>query len=87
MLFTSPEFLILLLATLALYYATGSRRAQIAVLTAASFVFYAWESPGLVFLLLMSIAINVVTSHRIACGAPELRKAWAVAGVVSSASS
>jgi alginate O-acetyltransferase complex protein AlgI len=51
------------------------------VLTAASFVFYAWEQPWLLTLLIASIAINVVTSYRVAKSGPARQRFWAIAGV------
>lgn len=81
MLFTSIPFAVLVLVTFLLYYAPPLRRWQVLILTAASFVFYSWEAPGLVFLLIMSITINVVTSYYIARGNPAHQKFWAVMGV------
>jgi len=81
MLFNSSAFVILVLVTLALYYLPALRSRQVWVLTASSFVFYAWESPWLLSLLIGSIAINVVTSYRVARGPMSSQKAWAVAGV------
>ena len=82
MLFTSLPFAVLVLVTLLLYYAPPLRSWQVVVLAVASFFFYAWEAPILVFLLMFSIAINVVTSYYISRGNPGHQKAWAVAGVL-----
>lgn len=84
MLFTDPSFVLLVLVTWCLYYLPATRRWQLWWVTAAGFVFYAWESPGLLSLLLASIAVNVVTSHRVAHGRPSLRLTWAVAGVATN---
>ena len=69
MLFNSWEFLILLLITVPLYYLPmgGSRRRvwQIALLLAASAVFYAWEEPRLLILLAFSCVANAVAVERI----------------------
>lgn len=83
MLFTSPEFAILFALTFALYYMPPLRRVQVPLLIVASLVFYAWSQPALLVLLLISIAINSVTSYRVAFE-PQLgrRKQWATAGVV-----
>lgn len=81
MLFTSLPFVVLVLTTLILYYAPPLRSWQMLVLTLSSFLFYSWEAPILVFLLMFSIAINVVTSYYISRGNPAHRKFWAVAGV------
>lgn len=66
MAFNSVEFLILLGVTLGCYYAPPFRRQQIRVLLAASLVFYAWESPRLLALLVGCILVNAVLSHRLA---------------------
>lgn len=81
MLFTSLPFAVLVLITLLLYYAPPLRSWQVMVLTVASFIFYSWEAPILVILLILSIAINVVTSYFIARGKPSHQKFWAVMGV------
>ncbi len=81
MLFTSFPFLVLVLITLLLYYAPPMRSWQAMVLTAASFLFYSWEAPLLVILLIFSITINVVTSYYISRGDPVRQKFWAVTGV------
>lgn len=82
MLFTSLPFAVLVLITLLLYYAPPLRNWQILILTVASFFFYSWEAPILVFLLIFSIAINVITSYYISRGNPAHQKAWAIAGVL-----
>jgi len=81
MLFTSFPFLVLVLSTLLLYYAPPLRSWQVLVLTVASFVFYSWEAPVLVLLLIFSITINVVTSYYISRGNPARQKFWAIMGV------
>lgn len=60
MLFSSQAFLLLFLPlTLAAYYAmAGSRRARVALITFASFVFYAWWDPRFVPLLAGLIVLN-----------------------------
>src|SRR3982751_2340177 len=82
MLFNSIPFVILLLATFGLYYLPGMQRWQVHVLIAASFVFYSFERPVLLLLLLASIAINVVTSYLIAVDKKSRQRFWAVMGVV-----
>lgn len=81
MLFTSLPFVILVLITLLLYYLPWFRSAQVWLLTAASFLFYAWDAPALVILLVASILINVVTSYQVSKGRPAWRKFWALTGV------
>lgn len=58
MLFNSFPFLVLLSAAFVLYYLPVFRNAQTGVLIAASFVFYAWELPVLLLLLVASIGFN-----------------------------
>ncbi len=82
MLFTSFPFLVLVLITVLLYYLPPFRRWQPLLIILASFVFYSWESPYLLTLLVVSIVINVVTSYLIARGDPARQKFWAVMGVV-----
>ena len=81
MLFTSLPFVVLVLITFVIYYLRPLRSWQVPVLTAASVLFYSWEDPILVFLLIASILINVVTSYKIATGPKGSQKAWACAGV------
>ncbi len=82
MLFTSIPFVILVMLAFAIYYLPPLRRWQIPVLTVASFLFYSWEVPVLVFLLIASIFINVWTSYKIATGKKSSQKFWAIAGVL-----
>jgi len=69
MLFNSWEFLILLFATMILYYLPitgGARRVwQVSLLLVASAVFYAWEEPRLLALLFASCLVNAVAVERI----------------------
>jgi alginate O-acetyltransferase complex protein AlgI len=70
MLFNSWEFLILLLATFALYYAPWSRGQhgkawQVTVALVASVVFYGWEDPKLIGLLAISCVGNSIATGRI----------------------
>jgi alginate O-acetyltransferase complex protein AlgI len=81
MLFNSVPFVILLAITFALYYARFLRAWQVLILVAASFVFYAYEQPVLLSLLIASIAINVLTSYWIAVDQPSRRRFWAISGV------
>src|SRR5438046_6496670 len=81
MLFNSVVFVILVLVTFGFYYLPWMRRWQVLVLVAASFVFYAYERPILLLLLLASIAINVVTSYFVAVDKVSRQRLWAVLGV------
>jgi alginate O-acetyltransferase complex protein AlgI len=65
MLFTSPEFAVLLVATFAAYYLCRAAAAQVGVLLAASLIFYAWSEPWLTILLLLSATITNTTAFRI----------------------
>ncbi len=70
MLFNSWEFLILLVATFALYYAPWSRgrhgkALQVTVALVASVVFYGWEDPKLIGLLAISCVGNSIATGRI----------------------
>ena len=70
MLFNSWEFLILLLATFALYYAPWSRGRhgkawQVSLVLCASVVFYGWEDPKLIVLLAISCVGNSIATGRI----------------------
>jgi len=82
MLFNSVPFLLLVIPTLLLYYAPFMRSFQLHVLIAASFIFYAYNAPMLLLLLIASVAINIAASHAVVFGKPELRRTYATAGVV-----
>jgi alginate O-acetyltransferase complex protein AlgI len=88
MLFNSWVFLAFLAVVFTIYYSMprlrpGSR-AQLIVLCVSSLVFYAYEIPSLVFLLLASVAFNTIVSSAIVRAAqhhgPGQR--WLVLGVV-----
>lgn len=83
MLFNSYPFALLVLITLGLFYWPVLARAQSVVLIAASLVFYGYGQPGLLALLLTSIAINAVCSFRVAKAIDlQTKRTWAIAGVV-----
>jgi alginate O-acetyltransferase complex protein AlgI len=70
MLFNSWEFLALLAATFALYYAPWSRGRhgkawQISLVLSSSVVFYGWEDPRLIALLAISCVGNSIATGRI----------------------
>ncbi len=70
MLFNSWEFLILLLATFALYYAPWSQGRhgkawQVTLALCASVIFYGWEEPKLIGLLAISCVGNSIATGRI----------------------
>jgi alginate O-acetyltransferase complex protein AlgI len=64
MLFNSYIFLGLLSITFLLYYAPFLRKYQIPVLIVSSLVFYGYENPSLVLLLLISVGINIVACYQ-----------------------
>ncbi len=80
MLFNSWIFVGLVLATMLVYYLPPLRRWQVYVLLVASFLFYAYDSPGLLLLLVASGGVNAVSSYGAMYG--RRRRLWATAGVV-----
>lgn len=66
MLFNSLPFALLVLGTALVYYTPWLKRFQIFTLIFASFIFYAWHSPSLTILLLMSLFINATLSYAVA---------------------
>ncbi|MFK8164661.1 MAG: MBOAT family protein [Lewinella sp.] len=82
MLFTSTAFLVLLAVTFVTYYLLTKRRAQVGLLICASLVFYAWNFPLLLLLLIASILINWGVTYTILSASDLLRrKAFATLGV------
>ncbi len=79
MLFDSLPFIILFLVTFGIYYIPYWRKYQVIILILASFIFYAWNSPQLLILLLTSIFINGLTSFKISQvdRAKKIKYAWA----------
>lgn len=84
MLFNSIEFVILVVLTSVLYYTAILRPLQRFVLITASFVFYASNQPVLLLLLLLSIAVNTVTSYFVYRVKPTSKTFIAGLGVVSN---
>ena len=83
MLFTSGYFFLLVIVTCVLYYAVARRGWQLGLLLVSSFVFYAWNFPWLLLLLLTSIGINVAAANGVARSTETgRRRAIATAGVV-----
>jgi alginate O-acetyltransferase complex protein AlgI len=86
MLFTSFEFFLLLVITFALYYLPinffRKGNTQLMVLILSSIVFYGYYDPALLFLLLFSGAVNLITSYLVSYGKPNRRFATATVGVV-----
>lgn len=86
MLFTSFDFFILLVITFALYYLPVNffkkGNTQLLLLIVSSVIFYGYYDPALLFLLLFSGAVNVVTSYLVSYGKPKNRFAIAATGVI-----
>jgi alginate O-acetyltransferase complex protein AlgI len=71
------------LGIFAIYYLYPSRHWQVLILIIASFIFYAWNLPILLLLLLLSILINAFTSFKVAnTSSKKMRLFWATLGVV-----
>jgi alginate O-acetyltransferase complex protein AlgI len=81
MIFNSFEFIILLITTFTLYYLPILKKYQLQILILSSFIFYAYNRPLLLSILLLSIAINIVTSYFIVYGDDRYRRYYAVTGV------
>ncbi len=82
MLFNSIPFLLLVIPTLILYYTPIMRPFQLHIIVISSFIFYAYNAPMLLLLLLLSVAINIWASHAVVYGRPEMRKIYATLGVL-----
>src|SRR5437764_1034981 len=69
MTFTSIHFAIFLVVTFCAYYSLGRSGAQqLAILVAASLIFYAWDNPWLVTLLALVVAIASSCSLIVSAG-------------------
>jgi len=83
MLFNSYIFLFLLIITFVIYYLPQFSGYQVYILILASFIFYAYNEPILILLLLFSPAVNIITSYYITYGTKFNKKAIAIIGVTS----
>lgn len=83
MLFNSKEFILLVLLTFLIYYIPVFASVQVLVLIVSSIVFYAFNSPALLYLLLTSILMNVFVSYILNSGFTS-RKVYATVGVVGN---
>jgi len=63
MLFNSWEFVLLVLLTVLIYYLPFLRRFQIFTLIFSSFIFYGYNSPHLLWLLVGSIFLNAIITY------------------------
>jgi alginate O-acetyltransferase complex protein AlgI len=82
MLFTSFVFLILLILTFSIYYIPLFKNLQLQILISSSLLFYAYDQPILVLLLLFSVSINIVSSYWIVYGEVKRQKTYAYLGVI-----
>lgn len=82
MLFTSYEFFVFLFIVFALYYAIKSDYYQRVVLLLAGFVFYAYNFPWLLILLLASIFFNSYVSYALVYFKQDRRKFWVTLAVI-----
>jgi len=83
MLFTSFTFLVFVTITFVVYYLSSGERGQLLVLIGASLLFYAWNFPVLLLLLIGSILVNWCTTYGILfTPVPGRRKKLATLGVV-----
>ena len=85
MLFNSVAFVVLVLATLCVYYMPFVIRRgwQVYVLIIASFVFYAYGQPWLLLLLIISASINALASYQVMSAATLGQKYfYALGGVI-----
>ncbi|MCL1469930.1 hypothetical protein [Argonema antarcticum] len=83
MLFTTSTFLVFFLITFCIYYFPLCRKNQIAILVIASFIFYAWSSPILLILLVISILINGLASFQVGQAEKKNKQLfWALLAVV-----
>ena len=71
MLFNSLQFILLVVATLLLYYLSIARSWQVLILAVSSFVFYGSDEPWLLLLLINSVCMNAMTSWMRVRGAPK----------------
>jgi alginate O-acetyltransferase complex protein AlgI len=81
MLFTSYVFILLLVTTFFFYYLPRLTCVQIYVLIISSFIFYGYQEPILVLLLIFSPAVNIITSYYITYGTRFNKKTIATIGV------
>jgi len=87
MLFTSFNFFVLLAITFVLFYLSKAQKIQLAILIIASFVFYAWNFPLLLLLLVVSVAINILTGYKIGKSVVQKeRRLYAILGVIANLS-
>jgi alginate O-acetyltransferase complex protein AlgI len=82
--FVSSEFLLLASVTFAVYYLPILRRAQVAVLVAASLVFYGRHEPHLVALLAASVVLNAAGGMLASQSNLTAARCWLTAAVAAN---
>jgi alginate O-acetyltransferase complex protein AlgI len=82
MLFNSYIFIVLLIIAFGLYYIPRLGKYQVLILIIASLIFYAYDQPEFVLLLLFSAGINIITSYYVVYGNIKRKKALALTGVI-----
>lgn len=85
MLFNSFEFIILLAFTFIIYYSLRNKFLQVLTLIISSFVFYAFNRPILLLLLILSSSINAICSYQVYATenvSNFKRKVWAIFGII-----
>lgn len=82
MLFNSFEFFTLALLTFSIYYLPCFRKRQLIILIVASLIFYSWENPQLLILLLLSILLNGFTSFKISHVSSKQKLRWAFVAIL-----
>lgn len=76
MLFNSVTFVIFFLITFLIYYLPLLKKWQVPILVIASFIFYAWSSPALLILLIISILLNAWSSYKVANTLNKKQRFW-----------
>jgi alginate O-acetyltransferase complex protein AlgI len=84
MLFNTLPFAAFFIATFVIYYLPFTKRHQVLILILASFVFYAWTSPILLLLLLVSGTINATSSYKVSRSDHKTAYQWASLGVIAN---
>jgi alginate O-acetyltransferase complex protein AlgI len=82
MLFNSFIFVKLFIVTFLVFYIPQLKKYQIPILIISSLIFYGYNQPILLLLLLFSAAINIATSYQVVYGNQSLRKFYVTAGVI-----
>lgn len=85
MIFATKAFFVFLAVVLVAYHLTPRRAHKYAVLTAASWLFYAWCSPQYLWVILLLTVIDYAAGRRIERATRDrTRKRWLVASVASN---